>query len=81
MEDQGLQSPETLLVKNFFFLQSEHFQESFQCRLQIENSFLDYTNKNGNVMYIITLKLNSTFGMIGIAMKRFLCCSLNENLS
>ena len=35
MEDQGIQSPQTLLVKNFFFLQSEHFQESLRCRLRI----------------------------------------------
>ena len=58
MEDQGVQSPQTFLVKNFSFLQLRHkhddrctFNTDRGYRIQIADlkQFPGLENKNGNV--------------------------------
>ena len=60
MEDQGVQSPQNFLVKKFFFLQPPRKHDR-----RFKAAF--WTSETKMVMYIITSKLNSTFGTIGKA--------------
>jgi len=72
MEDQGVQSPQNFLVRKFFFLQllrKHEDRSTFKLVSRTDRRFKAAfrTSETKTVMYIITLKLNSTFGTIGKA--------------
>jgi len=65
MEDQGVQSPQTILVKNFSFLKRSRIHDkwcTFMCFLNVDRGFkaASWTleNKNGNVHYYFAVYFN-----------------------
>ena len=73
IKDQGVQSAQTFLVKSFFFLQPPRKHDDQSTLKKVLNSDRGFgaasrTLETKVVMYIITAKLNLTFGMTGKAM-------------
>ena len=69
MEDQGVQSPQTFLVRNFFFLQPlrKHDDRRAYKKVMYPDRGFRVASWTKMVMYIISAKLNSMFGTIGKA--------------
>ena len=72
IKDQGVQSAQTFLVKSFFFLQPPRKHDDRSAFKRVLNSDRGFgvasrTLEIKMVMYIITAKLNLTFGTIGKA--------------